>query len=279
MKKMIVGLSVNAEIVFSYDGTSNQPKNKLLSFKIHLSGTSGNVATALHQFGHETQLIGMVGIDGSAEDKLLESLVQHEFDFRKLPVLDKSSIALLPIDNVNEPRIVGRRGAVIRNLIPQTIKELEAVSGTWKIATGTLPDEVELAIALLGNNKGYRSLNPNKLLCQSKLPLIAILKYADLLILSTDEYRNVKETLHLKNPSDIHSYGPTLVIVTDEDRPGWYSLRGNLGRFEPKVFTDKPFPVGAGDWFHSSFISKCEDLRTKEARSTCHHSVCKGTNL
>ncbi len=265
MKKIthVVGLAVNPEFAFTYDKNDGQSKHPLTDFSVSLSGTSGDVAIGLHQLGERPLLIGAVGNNGSIEDRLIPHLVQ-EFPFVQIPVLEHSSIAVFPNDGTGNPEIAGRRGMIIpkligkaKNLIKNQLNGLDAE--TWRIATGLLPREVELGIELLGNSIGYRSLNPNRYLCQSDL-IKTVMEHTDLFIVNWSEYIDTMRTLEIEEISKMHNFGPSLIVVTDEMRGGIYSFKGETGSFDAKVFPGPVFPPGSGDWFHVGLIKKVTEL-------------------
>jgi sugar/nucleoside kinase (ribokinase family) len=66
--------------------------------------------------------------------------------------------------------------------------------------------------------------------------------------------------------SDLHQYGPTLVIVTSDKHGGMFSKSDSKPeRFEActdylSSLSTKVHTVGAGDWFHAAFIVRCIEL-------------------
>lgn len=265
MKKIthVVGLAVNPEFAFTYDKNDGQSKHPLTDFSVSLSGTSGDVAIGLHQLGERPLLIGAVGNNGSIEDRLIPHLVQ-EFPFVQIPVLEHSSVAVFPNDGTSNPEIAGRRGLIIPEMIEEAKKvltsQLEVLNPeTWRIATGLLPREMELGLVLLGNEAGYRSLNPNRYLCQDEL-IKSAMSHSDLFIVNWSEYIDTMRTLDIEEISKMHNFGPSLIVVTDEVRGGIYSFKGETGSFNAKVFPGPVFPPGSGDWFHVGLVKKITEL-------------------
>lgn len=256
--KIIVGMAVNPEIYFSYNMQDGQQKHKLIDFEINLSGTSGNIATALASLGHRSTLFGLIGFNGTPEDLLIKNFNPKDFDFLKLEVLDNSSLSLIPDDSVNESVVVGRRGSVLESKFQETLDFVKNLpESSYKILTGTLPHEVDLGINFLGHG-GCKIFTPNRSLCQSGL-LKDVLPFVDILIQNLDEHYDLMKNLNLTEISQIHNYGPTgpyLYIVTDEERGGIFSFKGQTSRFDAFHFPGKKFPTGAGDWFLSSLVSK-----------------------
>lgn len=264
MPHFIVGTAVNAEVVYYYDGSSPDEKIPLQDFSIQLSGSSGDVAIALSQLGAFSHLLGLIADKEDDQSALLRlALKKHRVGSTLLPCLDKTSIAVLPCDDSSEKsRVIGRRGDVIPERIPTIVNLItdEAACFEWRVATGVR--EREIAEALLGTNKGKRVLNPNFMLCQNQ-GLEALLPFVDILVLNKNEMAVSRMTF-----KKCHEAGTSLVIVTEDEDGGQYSLRGKVGRFAPVKITGNAFyPAGAGDWFLGGFLSFCE-LEHTDATST-----------
>ncbi|MFN4181387.1 MAG: carbohydrate kinase family protein, partial [Candidatus Paceibacteria bacterium] len=126
---------------------------------------------------------------------------------------------------------------------------------SWRILTGILPAEVELGINFFGTQKSVNILTPNSSLCKDGENLNRLLNRTQMLVSNLDEHCDMMDSLNLAEISKIHKHGPKLVIVTDEERGGFFSLRGQTGRFHAKAFPGESYPTGAGDWFLSGLVA------------------------
>lgn len=265
MSCFIVGTSVNAEVVYRFDGSNPDEKIPLQDFSVQLSGSSGDVAIALNQLGAVSHLLGLVAAKEDDRLALLQlAIKKHKINSTLLPCLNKTSIAVLPCDDTSgKNRVIGQRGGVIPERISDIAQMIvnEAASFGWRIATGIRAEEIPFAQALLGTNKGKRVLNPNFTLCRDQ-ELEALLPFVDILVLNKNEMAVSRTTF-----KKCHELGTSLVIVTEDENGGQYSLRGEVGRFTPaKVSSSALYLAGAGDWFLGGFLSFC-DLAHLDAAS------------
>ncbi len=256
----LIGFSANPEVVGVFDSASDREKLPLLEFRVDLSGTAANVATALQKLGNISHLLGLTGSDGADEDILLQlALKKARFSFDAVRVLDQTSIALLPVDRASRARVVGRTGKVVAEKLDAAISLVTefavAAPEAWRVATGVRHSEAALVDALFTHSRpGMRVVGPHHTSCSEKPQgfFEQVLKNADLLILNEQEWEWLAGTAPL---SGFHTLGPDLVIVTKAGRGGIFSLRGETGQFAAARCPDKAYSaVGAGDWFLGGLI-------------------------
>ncbi len=254
--RFVVGLATNAEIVFTFDGNRNDEKLPLEDFSIQLSGSSSDVAIGLSKLGHNARLIGLIAESADDQSALLNIAVKkHSIPHLLVPALDHTSVAVLPGDISGKNRIVGKRGEILNHTLETAARLIgEASAATeWRIATGARTREFPLISTLLGENPGRRVLNPNLFLCRERTAFKNIISYADILVMNKNE-----EAACGMSFLELHAAGPHLVIVTEGERGGRYSLGGIVGRFYaiPPV-SETLFLAGAGDWFLAGFLASC----------------------
>ncbi len=261
-KIALVGFSINSEIYTSYDGKTQLEKAPLLSMGAGIGGTSANVATAIQKFGGKSKLLALKGMNDDFATHILDYVLRNcNIPYQNYPILNRSHIALLPDDGIQTKKVFGLKGGIIQSKLPETLAEIEKEFGQWRIATGVRVEEVDLVMCLFNKHVGFRSLNPRMELIKNEKVFHELLKDTDLLICNQSEYHACKVT----SPSDLHKYGPSLVIITDGENGGMFSHKTTGA----EVFSAcgdyiesgaKLFNTGIGDWFHGSFISKCMEL-------------------
>ncbi len=260
-KNALVGFSINAEIIPEYDGRTPLEKALLLSIKAFIGGTSANVALAIQTFNQKSKLLALRGEGDDFENHILEYVLRNcKIPHKDFQILNTSHIALIPNDGI-QTRIFGLKGKILPNKLDQTISEIEKETGQWRIATGVRIEEVKLVVSLFNKHAGFRSLNPRMELIKNKPVFNELLKNTDLLILNMNEYRECKVT----SPSELHKYGPSLVIVTDSENGGMFSHKTTGAEIFPACLDyikngERLFTTGAGDWFHGAFISRCMEI-------------------
>lgn len=232
-------------------------KLPLLGFRVDLSGSSADVAIALRNMGRSPLLLGLVGRETGDEDLLLRAVLERNaIPFEGLRLLDRTSIAVLPVDRSGKSRVVGRRG----NILPELMEDAESSVGvrvgsseTFRIATGVRSCEARLVHALFkGAAPGFRVLNPNIALCKEKETLLSLLRETDVLIVNENEYQE----MGMPHPSELHAFGPGTVIVTWATRGGICSHRGTQIQYVAvNCPGEKTYLPGAGDWFLGGFLS------------------------
>ncbi len=278
MNDVIVGFSVNPEIVGVYNSFSTSEKLTLSDFRVDLSGAAGDVAIALQKLAVLPYLLGLAGKDGSAEDVLLKwVLAQTHLPFEVLPVLDKASIALLPVDPSRPSRVIGRTGtliqpvdmvdeekvAVLKVRMEEAVGKISAAVAAspraWRIATGVRVSEVNLAKVLFEDAlQGTRVLSPHHSACTDDYGLDALgplLREADLLILNEQEFISLTRRDKLSF-MDFHAMGVKLIIITKAERGGFFSLWGECEQFFATPSPRLVSGVGAGDWFLAGLLSE-----------------------
>lgn len=257
----LVGFSINSEIIPSYDGRTPLEKAPLASIVANIGGTSANVALAIQTFGGSSKLLALMGEGDDLQTHILKYVLRNcKIPYIDFPILSTSHIAFIPEDGI-QTRVFGLKGKILDQKLSSTIDEISKETGKWRIATGVRIEEVELVLSLFNKHIGFRSLNPRMELIKNKPVFFELLKSVDLLILNMAEYRECKVT----SPSELHKYGPSLVIVTDSENGGMFSHKKTGAEIFPAC-TDyikeesRLFTTGAGDWFHGSFISKCMEI-------------------
>jgi sugar/nucleoside kinase (ribokinase family) len=258
----VIGFSVNPELVFNYDRMTQQEKGKLESIIPYLCGTSANVARAITRLGQSSKVLALTGIDNDFESHTLRFVLQKEtIPYCEFSILNHSHISVFPIDGIPNPQIFGKKGQIEKTKLKETISKIEEETGQWRVATGVRSEELPLVKALFGNHIGYRLLNPRPELIADRNKFLDILKSTDLLIMNHTEYDACKVT----SPSELHQYGPELVIVTENKNGGMFSKRG----FNPEMFNPctkytgkgvKVYGPGSGDWFFGAYITRCIEL-------------------
>ena len=272
-KEALVGFSVNTEISIVFDGKNQLEKAPLQTIHARIGGTSANVAIAIQKLGGESKLLALVGINNDfsthALNYVLDSCKIPHTDFR---ILDNSHIAVLPDDGIQRNRSLGLKGVIDDSKIGSVLSDIEKETSLWRIATGVRPEEYQFVECLFNKHIGFRSLNPRMQLVKNKSVFKNLLKNTDLLIFNMAEF----EACEVVSPSSLHQYGPSLIIVTDEEKGGIWSHKN----FSPKRFQANTSYIGkktvinttgAGDWFHGAFIFMCQangvafnDLKEKE---------------
>lgn len=266
----VVGFAVNPEVVAEFDSRQGDEKLPLQSFHIDLSGSSADVAIALKSLGRAPLLLGLVGRESSDEDFLLSSVLRRSaIPFHGIPILDRTSIAVLPIDRGGKSRVAGRRGNIIDELVSgvgETIRSYVGGSNNFRIATGVRINEVPLALELFkGAGEGCCVLNPNIALCEEVKIFRTLLRETDVLVINEHEFK--KTGFH--SIDEIHGFGPKTVIVTEAKRGGVCSHHGKFIRYDAVNIPDKDtYLPGAGDWFLGGFLSVFKSNITEASPST-----------
>ncbi len=252
----LIGFSANPEVVGVYDSACDREKLPLLEFRVDLSGAAADVATALQKLGRMPHLMGLTGTDHSDEDALFQiALEKARLSFTPVRVLDRTSIAFLPVDKTSRPRVAGRTGTVTSHAATPIVTGIaNGHKGAWRVATGVRVSDVEFASSLYTDAEpGKRVLSPHHTACASKLHgFDELLRSADLFVLNEQEWKWIGGGAVL---SDFHCFGPKLIIVTQGESGGMYSLRGRPGEFHAAQCPDKAISsVGAGDWFLGALV-------------------------
>lgn len=256
----LVGFSVNAEIVQTFNRMTEAEKGELKSIKCDLCGTSANVARALNKLGQQSKVLALTGINNDFESHILRyALKDHAIPFEEFRILDHSHISVYPIDGLPTQKIFGSKGEIISSMIPSMITEIKDLESSWRIATGVRTPEIPFIESFFESNFGYRTLNPRVELIENKKVFFELLKKTDCLIVNHAEYDACK----VASVSEIHNLGPRIVIVTQNKYGGWFSVKGNeVERFDPCIdyINGKIFEVGSGDWFSGGFHTFCMEI-------------------
>lgn len=258
----LVGFSVNSEIYVGYDARMALEKAPLESIKFGIGGTSLNVALAINNFGGKSKLIALTGENNDDSTHILKRMLKKiKIPHTNIPVLDKSHIALIPDDKIQTKKVFGAKGKINSQKMDFVFGQIEKETGKWRIATGARTEEVEFVKFLFNKHFGYRSLNPRMELVKNKRAFYEVLHSTDLLICNLAEY----EAIQVTSPSEIHQYGPSLVIITDGENGGMFSKNGEQAKtFSAYTeFSQKSvnlYPTGIGDWFHGSFVGQCMSI-------------------
>lgn len=258
----LVGFSANAELRTKYDRMNPHKKGRLDLFEADLCGTSANVARAINKLGQSSKLLALTGVNGDLETHMLGWVLQNfSLPYSEFPILNQSHIAILPIDGFNDPITFGKKGTIETSKIEETLVKIKMERGQWRIATGVRPAEIILVEELFGRHTGFRSLNPRQELVEDRISFLRILKKTDFLVMNHSEYDACRTT----SVAELHQYGPRLIIVTQREFGGMFSLSGFLPeRFD--VCTDFVSPEiqicnpGSGDWFNAAFHVRCMEL-------------------
>ena len=256
-KDVTIGFSVNPEISYEYADSVGE-KGALDSFTVSLSGTSANVATALKRLGGNPLLVVPSEKGESDASHLLDlALRRSGLTTARINILDQTPLAVYPVNGHREGRslLYGRKGTLSTQSkrIERAVREIESYNGLWRIATGVDPGFAPLAWHLLGEKSSFRVFSPNLILCRHpEFSLLkSLLSRSDLLIINKLEF----ETLG-RSESFIHELGVSLIVVTDGEKGGRFSLKNQTtgaviksGKYAAEQPTAPIFPIGAGDWF------------------------------
>ena len=260
-KKALVGFSVNTELSAIFDGRTQLEKAPLQSINARIGGTSANVATAIQKLGGEIKLLTLIGINDDFPTHILNYVLEKcDISHKDFKLLDQSHIALLPDDGIQRKKSFGLKGKIDDSKMDSVLAEIDKEDSLWRIATGVRVEEYKLVEFLFNKHVGFRSLNPRMELIRNKQIFKILLKNTDLLICNMAEF----EACEVTSPSSLHEYGPSLVIVTDEEKGGIFSLKSfKAERFHAnKSYIGKKTPIyttGAGDWFNGAFTAMCQD--------------------
>lgn len=255
----LIGFSVNAEIIQTYDRMSIKEKGVLESLEVDLCGTSANVARAITKLGGLSKVLALTGVGDDFESMSLRwALKNYKMPYREFQILSSSHISVFPIDGLNRNKVFGKKGKINESKVDEVITGIESETGLWRIATGVRPEEIPFVRALFNSHVGYRSINPRLNLIEKREDFFSILKVSDLLILNEAEFSGC----NVAHISELHGFGPSVVIMTKEKYGGVFSLKGR----SPEVFQactkysencKQLYTIGAGDWFHSAFLVRC----------------------
>lgn len=256
----IVGFSANAELVFHYDRMSTAEKGKLEQYDVALGGTSANVARVITKLGQKAKLLALTGVGNDAESNSLRFVLdQYQVPYEEFKILNKSHFSILPIDGLPKPKIFGEKGKIQEEFLDKVIQSIENRDETWRIATAIRPEEMSLVKTLFNKHEGYRTLNPHMTLISNEDCFKEVLLRTDMLIVSSDEF----DACNVASIEHIHEFGPHLVVVTQDERGGIFSIKG----LRPEKFLPctsyiregmNVYGPGAGDWFsgglHTYFL-------------------------
>ncbi|MCR4327910.1 MAG: carbohydrate kinase family protein [Patescibacteria group bacterium] len=259
---VVVGFSVNPEVVAVYDSSGGGEKLPLKEIRVDLSGSAADVAIAVNKLGQRSLLFGFKGPENGDAGALLKSAVHKAgVDFVPLEVLNSTSIAVLPVDEAHPLHVVGRKGDVcpekIKSGLARMKNTLSKSIGAWRVATGLRCSEKEFAQSLFSEEGciGNRVFSPNRAFCDLKERegLFELIKKVDLLIMNRYEYAGCA----VSTPAEIHRMGPAVLIVTEDAQGGFYSMNGSIRRFEAIHYPcERAYPTGAGDWFLGGLLSE-----------------------
>ncbi len=260
-ENVLIGFSINPELYLKYDGQTDLEKAPLEYYKWRIGGTSYNVARAIQKLGEESKLLALTGINDPTTATLENLLQGSKIPYKNFPILSETHIGIIPDSGRTKSTTYGKKGEILETELEKTFLEIEKETGKWRIATGVRPAEVALVKCLFNKHLGNRSLNPRIELIKNKDVFYDLLLDTDLLIINMTEY----ESCQVTSPSDLHQYGPSLVVVTDSENGGMFSHhKWGAERFNAcKNYLTKDtklYCTGTGDWFHGSLISKCKTL-------------------
>ena len=260
----LVGCSVNLEFVYGTDGSNQEEKGVLDFFEILLSGTSANVATAIDFLKILDKKIKLLALTSESNDSITNNLdfllKTSPVSFTEYKILDKVSIGVTSDNKISRPNVNGKRGNIDESKIEETAAKILKEFGKWRIATSTRREGVLLAEALLNDKPGHRILNPGKSLLEDKQKFISLLGKTDMLIMNEKEFDLCNGIAEV---SDLHQYGPEIIIITKGEFGGLFSKRGEkLEKYQPfRGFpSEKSYQTGAGDWFTGGLVVRWDEL-------------------
>ena len=263
--EIAVGFSLNPELVVEYDGNQTPPnaKLKILSTNVQVSGSSANVAIALHKLGRWPHLFGLVGAyGGRVEDVLLKHVLQSlRFGWTPIRALDRTGFALLRVNRANpSEKVMGRRGEVLKDRLEEgcdLIRRSEVRDSVIRVATGVRVSEVPLVLELF--ERGQTILTPNVELLNHPEEFHRLLARTSVLVWNENEAIQYFKSQGRKktNRSHLHSKGARIVITTLGNRGGKIWVEGWAEcLFPAQKPTERILSTqGAGDWFLAGFIT------------------------
>jgi sugar/nucleoside kinase (ribokinase family) len=156
--KILVGFSVNPEINFVFDGESIENKIPLESAVLSLAGSAFNTASALFNLDLKPVLVGLVDGEDDPFGMLMKALFRKvPFQSHLLPVLDKPSLAFIPI-NGKTNRVIGWRGQIQKHSLKSAASEVAKIrddsEAKIRLALGITEGELELAKIFFQNRIG-----------------------------------------------------------------------------------------------------------------------------
>lgn len=256
----VVGFSVNPELKVVI-GQKQGPKKPLLETSYYLSGSSGNVATAIKKLGALSHVLGLVGMSKrqTLADILLPEIIQQSgVSFTPIKILAETNLCIIPTSEHQNKVLWGKRNDVVQSAIPKVLRDLKRPEigmgqNTFAVITGLRVSEMMLAKALFQKAQtGFRVLSPNHSLLCAKKELMNILPLVDLLVLNNAGFKATGLSL-----TKMHSYGPRIIVITHDRRGGSFSFpSGLLHKFEVVSFSGGHFETGAGDWFLGALIAE-----------------------
>lgn len=269
---IFIGFSINPEIIYSFDTSSEENKIPLDDLGAVLGGSGFNTATALSKLGVENIFFnGLTGGAGNPFRSLLDTLLlQTPFEYSLIDSLDDLSIAILQLSTSNESenkihRVIGRRGNVKKDFVDFAIDEVrknkKLHNPKFRLALGVQSDEIDITEALFEDRENKTNvlvLNSNAL--KSTRNLETLLSLTDFAFMSNYEYRMLLAKNSELDLDGLHRLGIKLVVVTNSSHGGQFSFQCNNQSFRDHYpalkNSDCVSEVGAGDWFLAGFIAK-----------------------
>lgn len=258
LKKVFVGFSVNPELVLRLSAEEGFEKTIGSSYQIGFSGSSANIASALGLWGVNTTLLGLVGINRSHADEFLDIGLQNSaVPFQRIPILTETSFATVLANEQAGNSLIGFKGKVVpaemSGAIERITQTLNSDAG-FRVASGATEDQALLFKAFWGEEfVGFRTFCPHKSLLLNKEAFLSLCSFADMVIMNSSELRSSELRI-----ADIHRQGTRLVIITDGDQGGIFSLSGKSVNYSAKK-VQGAFGTGAGDWFHAMVVCFMRD--------------------
>ena len=267
--QFLVGFSGNIEVKYLFDPSGQGDKQPLKNFEFGIGGTSLNLANAIQTLGGKSRALVFTGANEDPETALLNhKMNDYKFEYLSIPILEKGNVAIHPEDGIHKVISRSYKGKIKPRILTSTCKILESEKNQWRIATGVRTKEYKFVKKFLNNeaSRGYRGLNPGMQLINRKDIFKDLLLDTDLLVMNLAEYQacNYSSPRGLLFDSKGNRRGPALLIVTNENKPGFFHhvIHGD-GQFKAcDKYTKRrkrpPYSPGAGDWFSGAFNLHCQ---------------------
>jgi fructose-1-phosphate kinase PfkB-like protein len=271
-KSVTIGFSINPEIIPEFDRMTQSEKAELYKIECSLGGTSANVAKAIYNLSEiKPEVLALTSEDERDFNTNCLRFASEDYPIHlcEIPIMNKSNIALIPIDGLTHSSSVwGFKGKINKEKIGAFLENIRQKKSTWKIATGVRPEEFLFAEALFSGD-GCKSLNPKENLIVEKDLFFSLLKRTDLLILNMREYELFTQTHNeINSMGDMINLGPKMIIVTNGEKGGKFHIKNKTGELREKFSSvtsyqkleSGVYATGTGDWFNGGFTSYCLNI-------------------
>lgn len=255
--KVFAGFSINPEMVVQFSAQPGFEKTPGFSHRMGFSGSSANIANALGLWGVNTLLLGLVGVEKTDADDYLDiALRKSVVPFQRIPLLTETSFAEVRANELVGNDLVSFKGKIVKNQVPLALERIvQTMNGDdgFRVASGVTEDQSELFKIFWGDFVGFRTFCPHGSLVKNKEVFLSLCSLADLVIMNSREFGDSGLRV-----AEIHKKGVRLVIITNGDEGGIFSLDGKEYSYSAEKVKGT-FGTGAGDWFHAMVVCFLRD--------------------